>query len=107
MNNRNNTKKSTDANLSDLLTGMSEDDINRLYGLDPVFEAGRDPRMVSIDQTVMIRCPYCREKFETAIDISAGSQTYIEDCQICCSPIEITLKIELGELREMDVQRSQ
>jgi hypothetical protein len=34
-----------------------------------------------------ITCPYCGEVFDTTIDISAGSQEYIEDCQICCRPI--------------------
>lgn len=34
-----------------------------------------------------ITCPYCGEVFDTPIDISAGSQEYIEDCQICCRPI--------------------
>ncbi len=107
MNNHGKPKKNPALNLTSSLASMSEEEINRLYGLDPVFEAGRDPRLVSIDQSITVRCPYCREKFETAIDISAGTQSYVEDCQICCSPIEITLKIELGELIEYDVQRSQ
>lgn len=34
-----------------------------------------------------VQCPYCGESFETNIDASAGSQEYIEDCQVCCRPI--------------------
>ena len=26
------------------------------------------------------------------------SQTYIEDCEVCCNPIEITVAFEDGEL---------
>ncbi len=34
-----------------------------------------------------VQCPYCGESFETNVDASAGSQEYIEDCQVCCRPI--------------------
>ena len=36
-----------------------------------------------------IVCPYCGEPFETAVDCTAGSQSYIEDCPVCCRPIEL------------------
>ena len=35
----------------------------------------------------IVQCPYCGESFETNVDASAGSQEYIEDCQVCCRPI--------------------
>ncbi len=41
-----------------------------------------------------ISCPYCGESFETGIDGSAGSQSYIEDCQVCCRPIEFSLDVD-------------
>ena len=41
---------------------------------------------------VRIDCPYCGESFETAVDLSAGSQSYVEDCAVCCRPIEIALR---------------
>ncbi|HKJ94491.1 MAG TPA: CPXCG motif-containing cysteine-rich protein [Gammaproteobacteria bacterium] len=34
-----------------------------------------------------VECPYCGEPFTALIDCSAGDQSYIEDCQICCRPI--------------------
>jgi len=34
-----------------------------------------------------VDCPYCGETFETSVDTSAGSQEYIEDCYVCCRPI--------------------
>ena len=50
-------------------------------------------------ETVVIHCPYCGESFETAVDLSAGSQHYTEDCAVCCKPIEIALTVsEAGEL---------
>ena len=44
-------------------------------------------------ETVAIQCPYCGESYETVVDLSAGSQRYIEDCAICCRPIEIALSV--------------
>jgi transcription elongation factor Elf1 len=53
-------------------------------------------------ETVIIDCPYCGESYEAAVDLSAGSQRYIEDCAICCRPIEIALRVgDDGELLEI------
>jgi hypothetical protein len=50
-------------------------------------------------ETIAILCPYCGESYETVVDLSAGSQRYIEDCAVCCRPIEITLQVgDDGEL---------
>jgi transcription elongation factor Elf1 len=34
-----------------------------------------------------IGCPYCGETIEVLIDSSDMEQQYIEDCQVCCQPI--------------------
>ena len=39
--------------------------------------------------TAWIQCPYCGEVLELSVDRSAGEQSYVEDCQVCCSPIEL------------------
>jgi len=53
-----------------------------------------------------IFCPYCGEVLEILVDASSGSQHYIEDCQICCSPIEIRLQVGLdGELADIRASR--
>jgi hypothetical protein len=41
-----------------------------------------------------IDCPYCGEQLEILIDGSAGNQDYVEDCQVCCSPIDISVQID-------------
>ncbi len=45
-------------------------------------------------ESVVIHCPYCGEGFETSVDLSAGSQSYVEDCAVCCRPIEIALRVD-------------
>ena len=32
------------------------------------------------------------------LDLSAGSQRYVEDCEVCCNPIEIRYRAEEGRL---------
>jgi hypothetical protein len=44
-------------------------------------------------ERLVIQCPYCGESYETVVDPSAGSQNYIEDCVVCCRPIEIALQV--------------
>ncbi len=39
-------------------------------------------------------CPYCGEKISMILDLSAGAQTYVEDCEVCCSPITITFDVD-------------
>jgi hypothetical protein len=34
-----------------------------------------------------IGCPYCGELISVLIDCSVEEQEYIEDCQVCCRPI--------------------
>jgi len=36
-----------------------------------------------------VSCPYCGERFGVALDHSAGEQAFIEDCRVCCRPIEM------------------
>ena len=47
---------------------------------------------------VRVQCPYCWEHFTLLVDISVESQEYVEDCEICCRPIDFTVNIdELGD----------
>jgi transcription elongation factor Elf1 len=53
-------------------------------------------------ETITIQCPYCGESYQTVADLSAGSQRYVEDCAVCCRPIEIALRVgDAGELTEV------
>lgn len=41
-------------------------------------------------------CPHCGERISMLLDLSAGYQRYIEDCEVCCNPIEINYQAEEG-----------
>jgi hypothetical protein len=79
--------------------------IDALYGLEPVIEpaataAGEATEFVTVD------CPYCGERYSTQVDLSPGSSAYVEDCQVCCQPIELELTIgERGALERVTARR--
>ncbi|HET9694972.1 MAG TPA: CPXCG motif-containing cysteine-rich protein [Steroidobacteraceae bacterium] len=69
--------------------------IDELYGLEPVFEPELpDPATRFTTEFVGIVCPYCWERYETQVDLSAGSFSYVEDCQVCCQPIELSCEVD-------------
>lgn len=45
-------------------------------------------------QTHDLDCPYCGESIQMVIDCSVSGQDYIEDCQVCCRPINIYVTVE-------------
>lgn len=40
------------------------------------------------------KCPYCGEEIELVIDLSVEGQTYIEDCQVCCRPMHVSVNVD-------------
>lgn len=61
----------------------------------------RRPRQVTETypdtQECEIRCPWCWEVQHILVDCSQGSSRIIEDCSICCHPMELVISLELGE----------
>ena len=54
------------------------------------------------------RCPYCHEKISFLIDLSIeGSQTYIEDCEVCCQPIQIGYEVSDNQIEIFSAERAQ
>ncbi|MBC8756775.1 CPXCG motif-containing cysteine-rich protein [Kordia sp. YSTF-M3] len=50
------------------------------------------------------QCPYCWEEISMLIDTSVREQKYIEDCEVCCNPIELTVQSEDGIIMGFDAQ---
>ena len=68
-----------------------ETDIDLLYGLEPVFEPGQEAGSDALEQFLDVSCPYCAETILVRVDLSAGPQSYVEDCQVCCQAIQLTV----------------
>jgi transcription elongation factor Elf1 len=64
--------------------------------------------LVSKRKTEMIehffQCPYCFEEISMLVDPSISKQNYIEDCEVCCNPIEVSLELEEGEIIIFEAQ---
>ena len=89
------------------IASLDARNIDELYGLEPVYEPGTSPggRVVP-EEFISVQCPYCGERFETRIDLTAEDPGYVEDCQICCRPIEFGIEREEGgALLGVKVQR--
>ncbi|PHS51752.1 MAG: CPXCG motif-containing cysteine-rich protein [Lutibacter sp.] len=44
------------------------------------------------------QCPYCWESISMLFDSSVAHQKYVEDCEICCNPIEIEVAFKNQKL---------
>ncbi len=48
-------------------------------------------------------CPHCWETISMLIDNSVSKQSYIEDCEVCCNPIQVALQFLNSELVDFQV----
>ena len=50
-------------------------------------------------------CPYCGEYMSVSVDCSAGSHDFIEDCAVCCRPIELHAEVDNGLISSLTARR--
>lgn len=43
-----------------------------------------------------ISCPHCGELFPLLVDTTQEEQRHVEDCSVCCRPINLTIISEPG-----------
>jgi hypothetical protein len=49
---------------------------------------------------VALQCPYCWEEITLLVDGSIELQEYIEDCEVCCRPIDFVVEVdEQGQVK--------
>jgi len=49
------------------------------------------------------QCPYCWETISMLLDSSIDKQEYIEDCEVCCNPIQIEAVFNNNELISLNI----
>ena len=70
-------------------------------GLDEDFPLGDG----TADTAAAVTCPYCGEWMEIAVDPGSGPrQEYVEDCQVCCRPWQVTLTYDEDGAAHVDAQ---
>ncbi len=70
--------------------------IDRLYGLEPVWEPGAGGAQLPPEELVGVRCPHCGERLQTRVDLTSDEPAYVEDCEVCCRPIEFSVERDIG-----------
>lgn len=50
------------------------------------------------------QCPHCWEEISMLLDTSVRNQTYIEDCETCCNPIELTVQFIDSKLSSFEAK---
>ncbi|NNE69897.1 MAG: CPXCG motif-containing cysteine-rich protein [Rhodothermales bacterium] len=48
-------------------------------------------------------CPYCWERITMVLEPAPQEQVYVEDCEVCCNPIQIRFRGE-GHLEEFQAE---
>jgi hypothetical protein len=61
------------------------------------------PHMNLLEENT-ISCPYCGELITILVDQSIDSQQYIEDCEVCCRPIDISIKIDNSGACQVEIR---
>ena len=57
-----------------------------------------------MQDSLSIECPHCGESFSLALDASEGSAEFTVDCEVCCRPMTVSIRIgEDGEFEGVDV----
>ncbi len=59
---------------------------------------------MNLIEDVEIVCPYCGETFVIEADTEAGSYSAVEDCSVCCRPINIKIRCRPGAVEAIDVE---
>jgi hypothetical protein len=56
------------------------------------------------DTGATVTCPYCGEAVEIVLDPGSGPrQAYVEDCEMCCRPWEVTVAYADDGSAQVDV----
>lgn len=57
-----------------------------------------------LETTAEVSCPYCGEIITLFLDLSVESQNYVEDCSVCCQPMNVSYSVEAGEVSGISVE---
>jgi hypothetical protein len=62
---------------------------------DPTWDDDDPPDDAELTESAMAYCPYCGEEVEILVDpAGGGTQSYVEDCEVCCQPWQVTVFLD-------------
>src|SRR5262249_14455918 len=80
--------------------------IERLHTIpDNIGRQNRTPGERTLDyMEYFFPCPYCWQRISMVLDLSVHSQIYVEDCEVCCRPIQIRYVAQDDEIVEFEAE---
>ena len=60
----------------------------------------------SVLEEAQVACPYCGQPLTILLDLSEPEQEYIEDCQVCCQPMNVRYSSVEGQLLSVSAERT-
>jgi len=57
-------------------------------------------------EEVYFLCPFCSARISMLLDNSVNHQQYVEDCEVCCHPIEVSYRYDQGCLTDFSAEVS-
>ena len=52
-------------------------------------------------------CPNCGAEISMLLDTSVPRQSYVEDCEVCCQPIDVSYTVNDGLVVDFRAERAQ
>jgi len=78
--------------------------ISRAIGNHPFTARHKDPLYHTVWVEHSFSCPYCGEEISMVLDLSVRRQSYVEDCEVCCNPIEVSYSVQDDALASFDAK---
>ena len=58
----------------------------------------------AVHDSLSIECPHCGEMFTLAFDVAEGSASFVIDCEVCCRPMTVAVRVsDDGEIEGLDI----
>jgi hypothetical protein len=81
--------------------GLHPDAFMEDDSLDEAFPLGDG----TADTSATVACPYCGQPVEIALDPGSGThQEYVEDCEVCCRPWNVSVAYQADGSASVDVE---
>jgi hypothetical protein len=60
-----------------------------------------------VEETIAFQCPHCWQTIEMNVDVFVREQSYVQDCEVCCNPIQIRYSADGETVTEFSAEPAQ
>jgi len=79
---------------AETLSSFNAEQVELLYGLEPVFEPGKGGRECPLTVWLEVNCPHCWSSYGSEFELGNQREDRIEDCPQCCGSIQLSFEPE-------------